>query len=144
VVTPTCFDTKVPSSGNLSKTRVCKSNKYFRRHSPALMAPCRNTYELASDMKCFVICFIAFYFVHLVEFCVFCNVHCDIIIQGVPLATEPDISLIILTPMKILQRNLNSSTFVVWEIKRNVSVSASNFVATSSLLVILLKKCRVR
>ena len=28
----------------------------------------------------------------------------------------------ILTPMKILQRNLNSSTFVVWEMKRNVSV----------------------
>jgi len=26
-------------------------------------------------------------------------------IQGVPLATEPGISLIILTPMKILQRN---------------------------------------
>jgi len=43
-------------------------------------------------------------------------------IQGVPLATEPGISLIILTPMKILQRNLNRSTFVVWEMKRNVSV----------------------
>jgi len=43
-------------------------------------------------------------------------------IQGVPLATEPGISLIILTPMKILQRNLNRITFVVWEIKRNVSV----------------------
>ena len=43
-------------------------------------------------------------------------------IQGVPLATEPGISLIILTPMRILQRNLNSSTFVVWEMKRNVSV----------------------
>jgi len=36
-------------------------------------------------------------------------------IQGVPLAIEPGISLIILTPMKILQRNLNRSTFVVWE-----------------------------
>jgi len=36
-------------------------------------------------------------------------------IQGAPLATEPGISLIILTPMKILQRNLNRSTFVVWE-----------------------------
>jgi hypothetical protein len=35
------------------------------------------------------------------------------IIQGVPLATEPGISLIILTPMKILQRNLNRGTFVV-------------------------------
>jgi hypothetical protein len=33
------------------------------------------------------------------------------IIQGVPLATEPGISLIILTPMKILQWNLNRSTF---------------------------------
>jgi len=44
------------------------------------------------------------------------------IIQGVPLSTEPGISLIILTPMKILQRNLNRSTFVVWEMKRNVSV----------------------
>ena len=43
-------------------------------------------------------------------------------IQGVPLATEPSISLIILTPMKILQRNLNRSTFVVRETKRNVSV----------------------
>jgi hypothetical protein len=32
-------------------------------------------------------------------------------LQGVPLATEPGISLIILTPVKILQRNLNSSTF---------------------------------
>jgi len=34
-------------------------------------------------------------------------------IQCVPLATEPGISLIILTPMKILQRNLNRSAFVV-------------------------------
>jgi hypothetical protein len=44
------------------------------------------------------------------------------LIQGVPLATEPGISLIILTPMKILQRNLNRGTFLVWEMKRNVSV----------------------
>ena len=36
-----------------------------------------------------------------------------VIIQCVPLATEPSISLIILTPMKILQRYLNRSTFVV-------------------------------
>ena len=36
-----------------------------------------------------------------------------LIIQGVPLSTEPGISLIILTPMKILQRNLNRGTFVV-------------------------------
>ena len=44
------------------------------------------------------------------------------LIQCVPIATEPGISLIILTQMKILQRNLNRSTFVVWEMKRNVSV----------------------
>jgi len=43
-------------------------------------------------------------------------------LQCVPLATEPGISLIILTLMKILQRNLNRITFVVWEMKRNVSV----------------------
>jgi hypothetical protein len=43
-------------------------------------------------------------------------------IQGVPLATEPGISLIILTPMKILQRNLNRGKFVVCEMKRNVCV----------------------
>jgi hypothetical protein len=48
------------------------------------------------------------------------------IIQSVPLATEPVISLIILTPMKTLQRNLNWSTFVVWEMKRNVSVACFN------------------
>ena len=50
------------------------------------------------------------------------------------------ISLIIPTPMKILQRNLNRSTFVVWEMKRNVSVvrliaatrSSGPFPATAS------------
>jgi hypothetical protein len=36
-------------------------------------------------------------------------------IQGVPLATEPGISLMFLTAIKILQWNLNRSTFVVWE-----------------------------
>jgi len=36
-----------------------------------------------------------------------------VLVQIDPLATEAGISLIILTPMKILQRNLNSSTFVV-------------------------------
>jgi len=59
------------------------------------------------------------------------------IIQCVPLATEPGISLIILTPMKILQRNLNRSTFVVWEMKRSVSVvcvcSAPNCCDTEQL-----------
>jgi len=34
-------------------------------------------------------------------------------LQCVPLATEPGISLIILTPMKILQQSLNRSTFFV-------------------------------
>jgi hypothetical protein len=47
----------------------------------------------------------------------------DIIIQGVPLATEPGISLIILTSMKILQRNLNRITFLMWEMKRKVFLS---------------------
>jgi len=37
----------------------------------------------------------------------------QIIMSGILLATEPGISLIILTPMKILQRNLNRSKFVV-------------------------------
>jgi len=50
-----------------------------------------------------------------------------IYIQCVPLATETGISLIILTPMKILQRSLNRSTFVVWEMKRNVSVVRFKF-----------------
>jgi hypothetical protein len=44
------------------------------------------------------------------------------IIQGVPHATEPGNSLIILTPMKILRQNLNRNTFVVREMKTNVSV----------------------
>jgi hypothetical protein len=41
------------------------------------------------------------------------SLHDLLVVQGVPLATEPGISLIILTPMKILQRNLNRGTFVV-------------------------------
>jgi len=44
------------------------------------------------------------------------------LIQCVRLATNLVISLIILTPIKILQRNLNRSTFVVWEMNRNVCV----------------------
>jgi len=48
-------------------------------------------------------------------------------IQDVPLVTEAGISLIILTPMTILQRNLNRSTFVVWEMKRDVSVVRLEF-----------------
>jgi len=44
------------------------------------------------------------------------------LVQGVPHATEPGISLIILTPTKILQPNLNRSRFIVWEMKRDMSV----------------------
>jgi hypothetical protein len=43
-------------------------------------------------------------------------------IQGVPLANKRGISLIIPTPMKILQRNLNRSMFVVWETWRHHNV----------------------
>jgi hypothetical protein len=65
------------------------------------------------------------------------------IIQGVPLPTKPGISLIILKTMKILKRDLNRSMFVVWEMKRNVSVMCDCFVAKSSLFLELLKKCQV-
>ena len=41
---------------------------------------------------------------------------------SVPLPTKPGSSLIIPKTMKILQRDLNRSTFVVWEMKRNVYV----------------------
>jgi len=66
-----------------------------------------------------------------------------LLLQSVLLPTKSGISLIILKPMKILQRDLNRSTFVVWEIKRNVSVVCIYFVAISSLVLELLKKCRV-
>jgi len=67
-----------------------------------------------------------------------------LIIQCVSLATEPGISLIILTPMRILQEYVRCvrnekecvCSVCLW--------SASNFVAISSLVVKLLKKCRVR
>jgi hypothetical protein len=63
-------------------------------------------------------------------------------IQGVPLATEPGISLIILTRMKILQRNLNSSTFLSFTFSFTFLTqwgqSASNLLAISSLVVKLL------
>jgi hypothetical protein len=48
-------------------------------------------------------------------------------IPRVPLATEPGISLIILTPMKILQRNLNSTRYDVTFLTES-GKSASNFV----------------
>jgi len=67
-----------------------------------------------------------------------------LIIEGVTLATELGISLIILTPMKILQLNrhtlqTHSSLFVTQR-----TYSCSNFVAISSLVLELLKKCRDR
>jgi len=49
------------------------------------------------------------------------------LLQCIPLATEPGIYLIILTPMKILQRIMNRSMSVVWEVKRNVSLIRCNF-----------------
>jgi len=66
------------------------------------------------------------------------------IIQSVPLATEPGISLIILTPMKILQRNLNSTCYDVVTLLTQCGKSASDLVALSSLVVKLLKECRVQ
>jgi hypothetical protein len=64
----------------------------------------------------------------------------EIEIQGVPLATQPpDISLIILMPMKILQRNrhtlqTHSSSFLTQQ-----TYSFSNFVTISSCVLELLK-----
>jgi hypothetical protein len=70
--------------------------------------------------------------------------HFPSIIQSVPLATEPGISIIILTPMKILQPNLNSTCYDVVTFLTQWGKSASNFLAISSLVVKLLKECRVR
>ena len=50
---------------------------------------------------------------------------------GSTLSADPGFSLIILTPMKILQINLNSSTFVAWKVKKNVS-AVRNILATRS------------
>jgi len=74
-----------------------------------------------------------------------CAVVCiKFIVEGVPLATEPDIPLIILAPMKILQRNrhtlqTHSSSFLTQR-----TYPCSNFVAISSLVLELLKEYRVR
>ena len=56
----------------------------------------------------------------------------NLLLQCAPLTTKPGISLIILTPMKILQWNLNRSMFIMWEMKRNVSVVHLIFVIWSS------------
>jgi len=77
-------------------------------------------------------------------FCISRYYHYLSIVQCVPLASKPGISLIILTPMNILQRNLNRSRFVVWEMKRNVSVVCVCSAPNCSLVIKLLKKCWVR
>jgi len=60
-------------------------------------------------------------------------------IQSVPLPIKPGSSLIIPKPMKILQRDLNRSTFVAWEMNRNMSVVKCLYVS----VVKLLKNCQV-
>jgi len=45
------------------------------------------------------------------------------IIEGVPLATEPGISLIILTPIKILQQNLSVGPLLSFEAILSVLMS---------------------
>jgi hypothetical protein len=55
-----------------------------------------------------------------------------LVVQGILLSTKPGTSLIILKPMKILQRDLNRCTFVAWEMKRNMSVVRLVFVTRSS------------
>jgi hypothetical protein len=49
--------------------------------------------------------------------------------------TEPGVSLIILTPMKILQRNLKQTYLIVQEIWKKRKYSCSNFVTVSSLVL---------
>jgi hypothetical protein len=62
------------------------------------------------------------------------------IIQSVPLATKPGVSLIILTPMKKMQWNLNRSMFFSFRFLTLWGKSVSNFVAIFLLVVKLLKK----
>jgi hypothetical protein len=65
-------------------------------------------------------------------------------IQSVPLATEPKISLIILPLMRILQRNLKRIKTHFSSFLTQRTYSCYNFVAVASLVLELLKKCRVR
>jgi hypothetical protein len=65
-------------------------------------------------------------------------------IQYVPLATETGISLIILTPMKTQMVATSSTCYDVVTFLTQLGKFASNFVVISSLVVKLLKKCRVR
>jgi hypothetical protein len=74
----------------------------------------------------------------------FQNFSLNFIYTGVPLATEPGISLIILTSMKILQLNRHTLQTHTSSFLTQWTYSCSNFVAISSLVLELLKKCRVR
>jgi hypothetical protein len=64
-------------------------------------------------------------------------------IQGVPLPNKPGSSLIIPKPIKILQRDLNRSTFVGEKWRGMCLQCAPSCCAISSLVVKLLKNCRV-
>jgi len=63
---------------------------------------------------------------------------------GVPLATKPGISSIIVPLMRILQQNVKWAYLIVWEMWQKRTYSCSNFVAISSLVLELLKKCWVQ
>ena len=99
---------------------------YYGNLGAIYIIPRRTTVSniLFPPTEILLLTWVHFYFVssyiHIYIYKIFDTI--NITIQGVPLATKPDISLIILIPMKILQRNLNRSTFVAWEMKRNVCV----------------------
>ena len=59
-------------------------------------------------------------------------------VQGVPLATEPGISLIILTPMKILQRNFEQEYRHILHFSHNERTPVQISFAISSLVLELL------
>ena len=59
-------------------------------------------------------------------------------VQGVPLATEPVISLIILTPMKILQRNFEQEYRHILHFSHNERTPVQISFAISSLVLELL------
>jgi hypothetical protein len=65
------------------------------------------------------------------------------VIQGVPLPTKHGISFIILKPMKILQRNRHTLQTHSSSILTRRTYSCSNLAAICSLVLELLKKCRV-
>jgi hypothetical protein len=66
-----------------------------------------------------------------------------VLIRGVPLTTETSSSLIILTPVTILQRNRHTLPTRSFSFLTQRSCTCSNVVAMSSLVLDLLKKCRV-